>query len=51
MSKPHYPATKVQKPTYIQLLCNYPLGITITMQLSPWKYRELINKLSCQKIN
>jgi hypothetical protein len=25
-------ATKIQKPTHIQLLCNYPLGIIITMQ-------------------
>jgi hypothetical protein len=23
-SKPHYPATKAQKTTHIQLLCNYP---------------------------
>jgi hypothetical protein len=29
--KPHYPETKIQKITHIQLLCNYPLGITTTM--------------------
>jgi hypothetical protein len=27
-SKPHYSITKVQITTHIQLLCNYPLGIT-----------------------
>jgi hypothetical protein len=32
--KPHYLTTKIQKTIHIQLLCNYPLGITITMQLS-----------------
>ncbi len=25
--KPHYPTTKIQKTTHIQLLCNYPLEI------------------------
>jgi hypothetical protein len=35
LSKPHYPTTKTQKTTHIQLLYNYPLGITTTMQLSP----------------
>jgi hypothetical protein len=49
--KPHYPATKTQKTTHIQLLCNYPLGITTIVQLSPYKYNVLINKLPCQKIN
>jgi hypothetical protein len=34
-SKPHYRITKIQKKIHIQLLCNYPLGITTTMQLSP----------------
>jgi len=29
--KPHYLTTKTQKTTHIQLLCNYPLDITITM--------------------
>ncbi len=33
--KPHYPITKTQKTTHIQLFYNYPLGITTTMQLSP----------------
>jgi hypothetical protein len=33
--KPHYPPTKIQKTTHIQLLCIYPLGITTIMQLSP----------------
>jgi hypothetical protein len=33
--KPHYLATKIQKTTHIQLLCNYPLGITTIVQLSP----------------
>jgi len=33
--KPHYLATKIQKTIRIKLLCNYPLGITTTMQLSP----------------
>jgi hypothetical protein len=27
--KPHYLANKIQKIICIQLLCNYPLGITI----------------------
>jgi len=35
MLKPYYPTPKTQKTTHIQLLCNYPLGITTTMQLSP----------------
>jgi hypothetical protein len=39
--KLHYLATKIQKTTHIQLLCNYP----------PYKYGLLINKLSCQKIS
>jgi hypothetical protein len=47
MSKPHYLATK----TYIQLLCNYPLGTTSNVQRSPQKYNLLLNKLSCQKIS
>jgi hypothetical protein len=34
-SKPHYPIIKIQKTTHIQLLCNYPLGITTSVQLSP----------------
>jgi hypothetical protein len=29
--KPHYPIIKIQKTTCIQLLCNYPLGITTTV--------------------
>jgi len=33
-SKPHYLATKTQKTTHIQLMCNYFLGITINVQLS-----------------
>jgi hypothetical protein len=33
--KSHYPATKCLKKPHIQLLCNYPLGITTIMQLSP----------------
>jgi hypothetical protein len=45
--KPHYLATKIQKKTYIQILYNYPLGITTTIQLSPKKYDVLINKFSC----
>jgi hypothetical protein len=45
MLKPYYPTPKTQKTTHIQLLCNYPLGITTTMQLSPLKYGSLINKL------
>jgi hypothetical protein len=32
--KPHYLVTKTQKTIDIQLLCNYPLDITTTMQLS-----------------
>jgi len=48
---PQYLGIKAQKTTHIQLLCNYPLGITTIMQLSHWKYEESINKLSCQKIN
>jgi hypothetical protein len=35
------------KKSHIQLLCNYPLDITTSMQLSHWKYGELINKLPC----
>jgi len=31
--KLHYPATKTQRTTHIQLLCNYFLGITINVQL------------------
>ncbi len=34
-SKPHYHATKTQKTTHTQLLCNYLLGITTIVQLSP----------------
>jgi hypothetical protein len=33
--KPHYIATKTLKTCHIQLLCNYPLGITTIVQLSP----------------
>jgi hypothetical protein len=44
-SKPHCFAIKIQKTTRIQLLCNYPFGITHIMQLFLWKYEELINKL------
>jgi hypothetical protein len=33
-SKPHYTTIKIQKTTQIQLLCNYPLGITTIVQLS-----------------
>jgi hypothetical protein len=44
-SKPHWFATTVKKTTYIQLLCNYPFGITNIMQLFHWKYEELMNKL------
>jgi hypothetical protein len=33
-SKPQYLITKTKKKRNIQLLCNYALGITITMQLS-----------------
>ncbi len=51
LSKPHYPSIKAKKKTHIQLLCNYPLGITTSMQLSFWKYGELINRLSHQKIS
>jgi hypothetical protein len=43
--KSHYLATKTQKKTHIQLLCNYPLGITTNVQLSFYKYNVLINKL------
>jgi hypothetical protein len=49
--KPHCFTTTTQKTTHIQVLCNYPLNITTTMQLSPLKYYVLINKLSCQKIS
>jgi hypothetical protein len=51
MLKPHYLATKIQKTIHIQLLCNYPLGFKTIVQLSPWKYNVLINKLPRQKIN
>ncbi len=34
-TKSHYLATKTQKSICIQLLCNYPLGITTTVQISP----------------
>ncbi len=43
--KPYYPTTKTQKTTRIQALCNYLLGITTSVQLSPYKYGVLINKL------
>ncbi len=33
-AKPHYLATKTQKTTHIQLLCNYFLGITTIVQLT-----------------
>jgi hypothetical protein len=33
--KPHYLITKTQKMIHIQLYCNYPLGITTNVQLSP----------------
>jgi hypothetical protein len=46
-SKPCCFATRVWDITHIQLLCNYPFGITNIMQPFPWKYGELINKLSC----
>jgi hypothetical protein len=45
------PCIKTQKKTHIQLLCNYPSSITISVQLSIYKYDVLINKLSCQKVN
>jgi hypothetical protein len=45
--KPHYPATKTQKTTHTKLLCNYPLGKTTIMQLSPLKYGVLVKKLPC----
>jgi hypothetical protein len=32
--KPHYLATKTQKTIHIQLLCNFFLGITTSVQLS-----------------
>jgi hypothetical protein len=48
--KSHGLATKVQKSTLIQLLCNYPFDFTTTMQLSPWKYGELMNKFAHQTI-
>jgi hypothetical protein len=32
--KPHYPTIKTQNKIHIQLLCNYLLGITISVQLS-----------------
>ncbi len=51
MSKSHCPTTKAQKTIHIQLLCNHPLGITTIMEISPWKYKELINQLLHQKIN
>ncbi len=50
-SKSHYPIIKTQKITHIQVLCNYLLGITTSVQLSPYKYGVLINKLPCQKIS
>jgi hypothetical protein len=31
LSRPHYPTIKTKKTTHIQLLCNYPLGITTTV--------------------
>jgi hypothetical protein len=34
LPKPHYPTTKSQKTTHIQLLCNYLMGITTIVQLS-----------------
>jgi hypothetical protein len=34
LSKSHYPSTKIQKTNHIQLLCNYPLGVTTIVQLS-----------------
>jgi len=49
-SKLHNLAIKTQKTTHIQLLCNYPLGITTSVQLPPYKYNILINKLSYHKI-
>jgi hypothetical protein len=33
-AKTERPATKTQKKIHIQLLCNYPLGITTIVQLS-----------------
>ncbi len=33
------------KKTHIQLLCNFPLGITTIMQLSPLKYGVLLLKI------
>jgi hypothetical protein len=51
LSKPHYPATKDQKKTHIQLSFNYPLGISTIVQLSPLKYEVLINKLLHEKIS
>jgi hypothetical protein len=50
-SKPHYPTTKIKKPTHIQLLCNYLLGITSNVQLSFYKCDVLINKLPHHKIS
>jgi hypothetical protein len=50
LPKPHYLTTKTQKTTYIQLSCNYLLGITTIVQLSFYKYGVLINKLPCQLV-
>ncbi len=46
-TKTTLPCKENSKKTHIQLLCNYPLGFTTTMQLSPKKYDVLINKLPC----
>jgi hypothetical protein len=48
--KPHNLATKVQKIIYIQLLCNYPLGITTIVQLSLWKNEVLIINCHVKKL-
>ncbi len=51
MPKSHCPTIKAQKTTHVSLLFNYPLSMTSIIQLSPYKYRELINKLSHQKFS
>ncbi len=48
--KPHKHVIKIQKTIHIQLLCNYPLGITTSVQLSSSKYGLLINKLHVKKL-
>ncbi len=50
LPKPHYPTTKLQKTTRIQLLCNYPWVLQLLCSYPPYKYEELMNNCHNRKL-